>query len=73
MYNLAERAVDFGEGSVAEHLCELNCCCNLNETLDLVQRLAVRGIPNSETVEAESTVFVLIRGNINVAVIVVVE
>ena len=73
MHDLTECVVDTRERAVAEHLCELNCCRNFDEVLDLVQGLTVGGIPDSETVEAESTVFVLICGNIDVAVIVVVE
>jgi len=73
MHYLAECAVDTREGTISQHLCELDCGRNLDEALNLVQRFAVRGIADAETVEAESVVFVLIRGNIDVAVVVVVE
>jgi len=42
VYDLAESVVNSWEGSIAKHLCELGGCCNLEEDLDLVQRLAVR-------------------------------
>jgi hypothetical protein len=67
VYNFAERMVDSREGSISEHLCKLSSCCNLEEDLDLIQRLSVG------RVKAESAIFVLIRSNIDVAVIVVVE
>jgi hypothetical protein len=51
----------------------LNCCGNLDEALDLVQRLPVGGVANSQTVEAEGTILVLISGNIDIAVVVIVE
>jgi hypothetical protein len=65
--------VDSREGSISEHLCKLSSCCNLEEDLDLIQRLSVGRVADPETVKAESAIFVLIRSNIDVAVIVVVE
>jgi len=51
----------------------LNCCGNLDEASDLVQRLPVGGVANSQTVEAEGVIRVLIRGNIDISVVVIVE
>lgn len=73
MYHLGESVFDAWEGAIAEHLCKLSCCGNLDEALDLVQRLSVGGVANSETVEAEGAILVLIRGNIDIAVVVIVE
>jgi len=73
VYDLAESVINSWKGSIAKHLCELSGCCNLEEDLNLVQRLAVRRIADSQTVEAKSGVFVLICSNIHVAVVVVIE
>ena len=73
MYDLAKCLVDAWEGAIAQHLCDLSGCSNINEVLDLVQRLAMRGVPDSETVQAESVVLILIRDYIDVAIIVVIE
>ena len=73
MYDLVKRLIDTWEGTISKHLCKLSCGRNLDEDLNLVQRFAVRRIANSETVEAESAVFVLICSNIDVAIVVVVK
>lgn len=36
MYHLGESVFDAWEGAIAEHLCKLSCCGNLDEALDLV-------------------------------------
>lgn len=51
MHNLGESMVDVGEGAIAQHLRKLNGCGDLKEGLDLIQRLAMGGIANAETVK----------------------
>lgn len=72
MHDLAKCVVDTWKGTISEHLCELNRCCNLDEDLNFVQGLAMGGVADFKTVEAESTVLVLVGTNIDVTIILVV-
>lgn len=51
VYDFAECLVDSREGAVAQHLRELGGGGDLAESLDLIQRFAVRGVADSQTVE----------------------
>lgn len=72
MYDFRECVVHLGESAVAKHLCECRSSLHFEERLDLVERLAVGRITDSETIEGESAEFVLVGCNVDVGVVEVV-
>lgn len=74
METLVTRCIDPEPGlrTIAEHLGKGDSCCNLDETLDLVQGLSMGRIANAEAIKRKSTVSILVSRDADVRVGIVI-
>ena len=72
MYNLAESLRYSRKRGIAQHRCYFSQGRDFEKRLDLIQRLAVRGIANAQAVVGERVVVVVVGGYIDVAIIEIV-
>lgn len=70
--DFAERVIDSWEGAVAQHHGEFCQCRHLERGLDLIERLAVGGVTDTQTIVGQGAVLVLVGRDIDVGVVEVI-
>lgn len=72
MRDFAKSPIDLRECPVAQHIRQLRQSGYLQESLDLVDRLAMRRITNPQAIIRQGAVFISVGCDINIAIIEVV-